>query len=106
MENIKVLHWEIKQLEEEEKLLSDELKLLRKSENDPNDLTCCEISRQIKPIAYLNESPRKMCRNCIRTNKEYPELFDHEYRCICIVELDINREKSFPQECNCICNDS
>ena len=103
-ENIKALQWEIKQLEVEEKRLLLELKNLRKSENNPKDSTYSEMRREIKMVIYHNESGIKMCLNCIRTNKKYPELFGHKYICICNLANEINAEKSFTQEFNCICS--
>ena len=105
MENIKILQWEINQLKTEEEFLSHELNNLRNSENDPNNSTYYEICVQMETVINPDVSKKKMCQNCIRTNKEYPELFGHKYKCFCKVGNESNTEQSFfKQETSCICS--
>ena len=59
MVNIKILQWEINQLEEEEKFLSHELNNLSKSENHPNNSTYCEIGGQMGTVINLDVSKKK-----------------------------------------------
>ena len=74
------------------------------SKNNPNNSTYWEIVGKMETVVNLDVFKKKMCKNCIRTNKEYPELFGHKYTCICKVALEINTEQSFTQESSCICS--